>query len=102
VARVDEVVVARVLDNLLVKLGEAYGYLDFVRCISAAKLGSLCKMMKAHGAMANQRARLVGARPQRVVDLNAGKPKFMPHDAKYPFRDSSETTFDAKATCRSF
>ena len=45
---VDEVAVARQLDNLLVHLGETYEYEDFVKEITASKLNSLCKMLRAH------------------------------------------------------
>jgi len=100
---VDEVAVAHALDTLLIDLGTAYGHQDVVARISAAKLSSLCKMMRSHGAMVESESTtgLVHVR-NGVVDLGGDTPKLLPHDAKYPFRASSEIVFDANATCPKF
>ena len=100
---VDEVTVARKLDDLIVSLGEAYEHQDFVRHISSAKLISLCKMMRPHDASVESldTAGMVHVR-NGVVDLGGGKPNLMVHDAKYPFHASSGIAFDAKAAYPKF
>jgi len=45
---IHEIEVMRMLDNLLVELAETYGHQEVVKRITAAKLGSLCRMLKPH------------------------------------------------------
>jgi P4 family phage/plasmid primase-like protien len=100
---VHEVDVMRVLDNLLLALGKAYDQQDVVARITAAKLSSLCKMMRPHDLQVETEnaAGLVHAR-NGVVELGAKKPKLLPHDPKYLFRHSNEIAFDAEADCPKF
>jgi P4 family phage/plasmid primase-like protien len=100
---VDEVDVARALDNLLIQLGVDCGHQDVVARISAAKLSSLCKMMRPYDVNVESEgiADLVHVR-NGVVDLSGSRPKLLPHDAKYPFHASSGIMFDPKATCPKF
>jgi P4 family phage/plasmid primase-like protien len=100
---VDEVAVTRALDNLLLDLAGTYGHLDFVARITAAKLSSLCKMMRPHDAYVESEnaAGMVHVR-NGVVALGGGRPKLMPHNAKYPFHASSGIAFNPKASCPKF
>jgi phage/plasmid-associated DNA primase len=100
---VDEVNVARELDNLLMELGTTYGHQDVVVRISAAKLSSICKMMRPHDVHVESEgtADLVHVR-NGVAALNGSRPILLPHDAKYPFHASCGIMFDPKATCPKF
>jgi P4 family phage/plasmid primase-like protien len=98
-----ETAVAGALDQLIRKLGETYKQQEFVARISFAKLSSLCKMMRPHDVKIESvdTTGLVHV-SNGVVDLGGNKPKFLPHDAKYPFCASSGIKFDAKAACPKF
>jgi len=100
---VDEVKVARLLDDLLMELGAAHDQQEVVSRISAAKLGSLCRMLRPHDLQIESvnTAGLVHVR-NGVVDLGANRPKLLPHEPKYPFRASSEILFNPKAGCPVF
>lgn len=100
---IHEIAVMRMLDNLLVELGEIYGHQETVKRITAAKLGSLCKMLKPHDAKlkSENTAGLIHVR-NGVVVLGEGKSKLLAHDAKFPFHHSGDITYSEKATCPKF
>jgi P4 family phage/plasmid primase-like protien len=100
---VNEVAIARTLDNLLLELGARYGHQDVVARISAAKLDSLCRMMRSHDVrvVPVTTAGLVHVR-NGVVDLGDARPRLLAHDPTYRFRAGGEIVFDAKAKCPKF
>lgn len=100
---VDEVALVRELDNFLIQLGKDYDCQEFVRRISAAKLKSVCNMIRPHGVQVKMAstAGLVHA-SNGLIDLCGSKPKLVKHDPKYPFYASSEIQYDSKAACPQF
>lgn len=95
--------VMQLLDNLLIQLGEDYEHEDVVQRMTAAKLGSLCKMMRPHDAKLEMESTtgLVHV-SNGVVALGARKAKLLDHDAKFEFHHSADIKFDAKAKCPKF
>ena len=100
---VHEVEVARMLDDLLVELGQTFGQQEAVARITAAKLSALAKMMRPHDLKveAEATAGLVHV-ANGVLSLNGRKPELLAHDAKYLFHQSSEIQFNPKARCPKF
>lgn len=98
-----EVDVVRLVDDLLLELGHTYGHLQVVARITAARLGSLARMMRPHDVDVESEGTsgLMHVR-NGVVALDGNKPKLLAHDAKYPFSHSSEIAFNPKARCPKF
>lgn len=100
---VHEVEVARMLDDLLLELGQKYEQQAFVSRITAAKLSALARMMRPHNLkiQPESTAGLVHV-ANGVLALDGHKLKLLAHDSKYLFRHSSGIPFKPKAGCPKF
>lgn len=95
--------VIRMLDKLLLELGNACEQKNFVAGIKTAKLHSLAKMLRVHDfkVQLEPTAGLVHV-TNGVLSLKGKKPKLLEHDPRFRFCHSNGITFNAKAGCPKF
>ena len=100
---VGEVEVMRLLDDILIRLGKEYKHQNVVHRVTAARLSSLCKMLKPHDMkLTHQKCDGLLHVDNGVLDLNGKRPKLLAHDPAFQFRHSAGVPFDKNASCPRF
>jgi len=94
---------ARSIDRLLLELGQQFNQMKLVRRLTASKLNSIAKMIRAFKPLPIESCLdgLVHA-SNGIIDLRGKEAELLKHDTKYPFDTGSGIHYDPKARCPRF